>query len=187
MGGLREKYFKILEICFLNDEVLKITIYYCLQLIFKNKPMAPKFIALYIDDLMKRGGDKSIALDTEIDKVIFISCFLPGQAKKQFNIYLKENLIERLLTHENSVGEFSIPVAEAMMENCRVQLGESILQMRPFLVSAFPSIPEMDNYTLPMREFVQSIFLQKHGERVYIAFRELLAHHCKSRVSYNLI
>ena len=38
-----------------------------------------------------------------------------------------------------------------------------------------------------MREFHQSMFLQKHGERVYIAFIKLLANFCFSTITYLLL
>ena len=188
MVDLREKYYNILEICFSNDEVLKMTISYCLQLIFKKKPMAPKFIAQYIDDLMKRGGDRSVALDTEIDKVYTLSHHQDSSLKILFKKHLQENLIKRVWAHDQvSVGQFGVADCDDIMENCRIQLENTILQMNPFVVPGFPSTPETVNYTQLMREFLQSMFLQKHGERVYIAFRKLLAHFCFSTVSYLLL
>ena len=182
---LKQKMYAMLEHSFLHDENLRTNIAMAIQSIFRETPQSPKYFARYVDVLMKRGADKSSTLDSELDQVIVLSHFLDESQKVEFREFWNKKMHKRLLIHDRKpVGVFTEKACEDMMENCRVQLEQMIIQMRPFLIPNFtPMPPDIPFYTPYMRMHVQELLLKKHAERSYIAFRELLAHFCHSTVS----
>jgi len=182
---LKETMYDMLDVSFHYDENLRTSIAMSIQAVFILMPDSPKYFARYIDALMKRGADKSTAFDSELDKVIVLSHFLDENQKAEFRQFWDRKTCKRLLIHDRKpVGEFTEKVAQDMIENCRVQLEQMIIQMRPFLNPSYvPMPPEIPKYTPYMRVNVQELLLKKHAERAYIAFREMLAHFCHSTVS----
>ena len=185
MLEIREKYYNILELSCQSNRLFNLTIFDGLRCIFNKLPHsvcfgAPKLVASYIDHLMKQGSHSTTTWDTEIEKVFTLSHHLDSDLRIQLQDLqqiFRHNFVERLQIGEvRSIWLSSKEEAKEMLQNCSILLKKTIDQLRPFLEPCFATI-SFQTADQSLREWLQSLFLPKHGKKIYCALRALLPHY----------